>query len=244
MSAATWSTETSNAWPATAASASRSRSAAGRGSTRRRIDSAYRLGQGEWRRRRERRPESAFLLERAQHLAEEEGVEAGHVGEAIDERRRHVAPGLVHGERRHRGAVEPTECDTLAASHGLDQRARESWPVPVAIRDQEKQMRAVDLVRDELEQSQRRLVGPVQVLERDEQRRGARDAQQVDGRLEQPITRLEIVAGRDGRAPRSAGRQQLRYEAAEDRRVFPASARAASSPRAATYARSTLIHGQ
>ena len=138
------------------------------------------------------RVEQAALLEQVlEHLLDEEGVAVALVVDRTDQPFGRLLAGQRAEHRRHAPALETPQGQPLrepAAAEVFD-RARERTPhleldVTVGAEDQDRQLGQP--VGHVLEQQQRRLIGPVKVVEDDQQRSDlCRPRQEVADRVEQ-----------------------------------------------------------
>lgn len=123
--------------------------------------------------------ERAALGEVAQDLADEERIALGLAVDRLGEGPRGLLLADRVDERLHLVAVETTQegplVEVLAAERGdrIGERVR-SVELDVAVRAHDQDALAAQVAGEVLEEQQRRLVGPVQVVEDQDQRAGRR----------------------------------------------------------------------
>ena len=188
----------------------------------------------------------AGLEQRADRLLDVEGVAVGLLAQASDEVRRDVAAQPVGHECPRRVLVEAVEHEAvlavLAAQARVYVRERMLGPdLDVAQRPDDEDARELGVPKQVAQQQQRRLVGPVQVVE-DEQHRcpPAGGVQQRRHRLEQPVA--QRVVRRLGRRLVTWHDDDVGQQPSEDLAVGPIVA-ASSEPGPVTSGRSASTNG-
>jgi hypothetical protein len=149
----------------------------------------------------------------AERLLDEEGVALGLLAQPPDEARSDPRPHAVGDQGAGAGLVESSEHEAVVAAlatkvgQEVDERVVPG-DLDVAERADDQQVPELLVAEQVAEEKQSRLVGPVQVVQHEQERPfPACAGQQGDDRLEEPVAQRLLV---DGRGHRLGGRTKVR----------------------------------
>ena len=196
--------------------------------------------------RRDRRLGRVALPERPHHLADEERIALRHGTNPRRERRRPPGVGEDRGDVRlgERSELQPADVRLARQPRHNVGEQRGAARLRVAVGGEHEHAHPVVGAQDVLQEEQRQLVRPVQVVEHEQhRRRGARGREQRRGRVQHPQPLDLGGGGRRLRGCPAAAQSAMGSTGTSSPARAPSCTRSSSSGHAAAYADSASANG-